>query len=262
MRPCTGRTIVGGVAVLATVVLIAGCGSAAPPAASQAVEDYFGALGEGRYRTMVGLSTGPARLYAEYLVAGERSVNGPASPPPLEAMELGDAEVEADRVRLSGEARVATVGGDTTFRDFDLMRDGDRWLLHDYLRNGQPLAHFVSPANTKTSAQGLRVAADLAFRDPTAGTLAVPVVITNDRPDDIELVSYEARFRAVGSGRAHRIDFSGPGPLAAGDSIDVILVFDTVDDADDGGQITLTLREAAGDIDFDQPLVVPSFTPE
>lgn len=219
-----------------------------PPGAARAVEDYFVAFAESRWRIMAGVSTGAARQYADYQVAGERAVNPPAQDGFAFELDVGAATVDDDTVRFGGEAVFALAGGDTRFRGFTVVADGDGWLLADYVRDGRPLRDFVAGVDGVATVGAVEVRADVAFRDPSSGNLNVPVAITNAGADEIVLASYQATFTSTLSGRSHAIDFSGPGAVPASATVDVILVFDGVDDADEGGPLDVRLRaDAAGE---------------
>lgn len=230
-------------------------------AAAVAVTEYFEAFAEGRFRVMAGVSTGPALLYAQYRVAGERAADNAAPPTVPLDLELGEGRrVGADEIRFDGQAVLQLAGGQTRFGTFVVVEEDERWLVADYTRDGRPLRDFVaSTAATPVTVDGVRLVNRLAFRDPSVGELAVPIEITNERSDAVTFGSYQATFDSASSGRQHTIEFSGPGAVSPGATADLVLVFDEVDDAGDGGELRVEFvtAEAADSVTFE--LDLPAF---
>lgn len=235
-----------------------------PHPAVAVVTDYLTALGQDRGRVMVGISTGPAQGYARYRVAVTRG-------DPRGFSELGVeitrpfsvASEDSGEAVLDGEAALRFEGreGPTVveLRDFVAMEQEGRWLVRSYRRDGRPLEDFVVIETVEGRNAAARVTIRLAYRDPSVGSLTLPLEITNSGQTPLVGTGFTASFTATETGRTHTSTAAGPDEIAPGATEDAVVTFVEVDDAGAGGTLTITLEEVAGET-VPVSLEVPAFS--
>jgi hypothetical protein len=215
--------------------------------AAGVVDDYFDALQRRRYREMVGLSTGPAALAADYGVAVQR-----ANP---DAFAEGTLTVEqppsnprrdGNRISFAGEYTLAVPGGGASgepesteeqvrFSEFVTIQQDGRWLLESYHRDARPLTDFVASGSGEARAGDITVVNRVVFYDRSKGVLVIPFELRNEGDTSIGVASLPSLTVNETERRYTAASREGPGEVDPASTGDLSVLFINVDDAADGG---------------------------
>jgi hypothetical protein len=250
-------------ALAALALLTAGCGvvdglvgssEAEEEPVLAAVRTYLQAFDEGRARVMAGVSTGPARAYADYRVAVERGDPRGFEDTVVEVVEpLAVTALDAATASVRGTAELRGEEGGLIARltAFELERDADRWLVRTYDRDGRPLDDFVLRVLLQGAAGDVAATVRLLYSDASAGSLTLPIEVENGTADPIAVEAIEAELESDASGRVHRTGAAPADPIQPAASREVVVTFVKVDDAYRGGILRLHVPGT------EQPLELP-----
>lgn len=259
---------------VAVALLLGGCAGTAQPgadpraaepivveAAFAELEAYVEGFAAGDFRRMASVSTGAARLYADFRVAGLRAGTDPEpATAELTLSEPGDVLTRSDaRLDLAAEARFDFGGREIVFDRFVVRASDGRWEVESYRRDGLPLERYVAAGQDEPVVSGaFEVAVDVAFHDPVTGALATVVTVANRGFEVQELPGYRAIFTSAESGRAYPLgELAGPGTVAVDATADLVIAFAEVDDGRSGGGLMLVLDPSGAAARF--ALNVPAF---